>query len=99
MEVIVIESKAFEQLKLEMKLYVKQALKEILEEKNLANNSEWLTIEEARKLLPYKAKSAWQILRDTGKIKISQSPKSRVIMYSRKSIMDYLTKNTGRFLL
>jgi hypothetical protein len=47
MEVIVIESEAFEQLKLEIKLYVKQALKELLEEKNLAENKEWITIEEA----------------------------------------------------
>lgn len=97
MEVIVIESAAFEQLKLEVKNYVKQALKEILEEKNLGASSEWLTIDEARKILPYRSKSTWQILRDTGTIKISQAPKSRIILYSRQSIMEYLTKNTIKF--
>lgn len=93
MEVIVIESEAFEQLKLEIKLYVKQALKELLEEKNLAENKEWITIEEAMKLLPYKSKTTWQRLRDTGTISISQSPNSRVILYSKTSIMNYLKKN------
>lgn len=57
MEVIVIESEAFEQLKLEIMQYVKQALKELLEEKNLADNTDWITIVEAMKLLPYKSKS------------------------------------------
>ena len=93
MEVIVIESKAFDQLKLEIKQYVKQALRELLEEKYLAENKEWITIEEAMELLPYKSKTTWQKLRDTGTISISQSPNSRVILYSKKSIMDYLKKN------
>jgi hypothetical protein len=97
MEVIVIESEAFEQLKLEIKQYVKQALKELLEEKNLADNTDWITIAEAMKLLPYKAKSTWQNLRDNGTIVFSQSPNSRNILYSRKSILAYLNKNRVKF--
>ena len=97
MEVIVIESKAFEQLKLEIKLYVKQALKELLQEKNLAENKEWITIEEAMELLPYKSKTTWQRLRDNGIIEISQSPGSRTILYSKKSIQNYLNENRVKF--
>lgn len=97
MEVIVIESQAFEQLKLEIKQYVKQALKELLEEKNLANNTDWITIEEAMKLIPYKSKTTWQRLRDTGAIEISQSPGSRTILYSKKSIQNYLNENRVKF--
>lgn len=97
MEVIVIESEAFEQLKLEIKQYVKQALKELLEEKNLADNTDWITIAEAMKLLPYKSKSTWQNLRDTGAIEISQAPGSRNILYSKKSIQNYLNENRVKF--
>lgn len=97
MEVIVIESEAFEQLKLEIKQYVKQALKELLEEKNLAENKEWITIEEAMKLLPYKSKTTWQKLRDSGTIEISQSHGSRTILYSKKSIQNYLNENRVKF--
>ncbi len=97
MEVIVIESQAFEQLKLEIKLYVKQALKELLAEQKMAESSDWITIEEAMKILPFKSKSTWQKLRDSGTIEISQSPGSRNILYSRKSILNYLNKNRVKF--
>jgi hypothetical protein len=97
MQVIVIESEAFNELKLEIKSYVKQALTELLNDKKMADSSDWITIEEARKLLPYRAKSTWQNLRDTGTIVFSQSPNSRNILYSRKSISAYLNKNTVKF--
>jgi predicted glycosyl hydrolase (DUF1957 family) len=97
MEVIVLDSEAFEQLKSEFKGYVKQALKEFMQEKLMAESSDWISIEEARKLLPYKAKSTWQNLRDTGTIVFTQSPNSRNILYSRKSILAYLNKNTVKF--
>ena len=84
MNVIVLDSEAFEQLKREFKGYVKQALNEFIREKNLAETSEWITIEEAMKLLPYKSKTTWQKLRDNGIIEISQSPGSRTILYSKK---------------
>ncbi len=97
MEVIVIDSDAFEQLKLDFKSYVKQALREFLLEKQMADSSDWITIDEAKKLLPYKAKSTWQNLRDTGTIEFSQSPNSRNILYSKKSILNYINKNKVKF--
>ena len=97
MNVIVLDSEAFEQLKLEFKGYVKQALNEFIREKNIAETSEWITIEEAMKLLPYKSKTTWQKLRDNGIIEISQSPGSRTILYSKKSIQKYLNNNRVKF--
>jgi hypothetical protein len=97
MNVIVLDSEAFEQLKQEFKGYVKQALNEFIREKNIAETSEWITIEEAMKLLPYKSKTTWQKLRDNGIIEISQSPGSRTILYSKKSIQKYLNNNRVKF--
>ena len=93
MEVIVLDSDAFEQLKQEIKGFVKQALHEFIREKNLSETSDWINLEEAMKLLPYKSKTTWQKLRDNGIIEISQSPGSRAILYSKKSIINYLNNN------
>ena len=97
MNVIVLDSEAFEQLKQEIKAYVKQALNEFMREKQFAETSEWITLEEAMKLLPYKSKTTWQKLRDNGIIEISQSPGSRTILYSKKSIQKYLNNNRVKF--
>ena len=97
MNVIVLESAAFEQLKQEFKGYVKQALKEFMQEKKFTDSSDWITIVEAMKLLPYKSKTTWQNLRDTGTIDFSQSPNSRNILYSKKSILNYINKNKVKF--
>ncbi len=97
MEVIVLNSEAFEQLKQEFKGYVKQALTEFIREKNSHENSEWITIEEAKKLLPYKSKTTWQKFRDQGIIDFTQPPNSRNILYSKKSILNYLNKNQVKF--
>lgn len=97
MNVIVLDSDAFEQLKLEFKGYVKQALKEFMLEKQISENSDWIPIDEAMKLLPYKSKTTWQKFRDSGTIVFTQSPNSRTILYSRKSIMAYLNQNTVKF--
>ena len=97
MNVIVLESAAFEQLKQEFKGYVKQALKEFMQEKKFTESSDWITIAEAMKLLPYKSKTTWQNLRDTGTIDFSQSPNSRNILYSKKSILNYINKNKVKF--
>ena len=97
MNVIVLESAAFEQLKQEFKGYVKQALKEFMQEKKFTDSSDWITIVEAMKLLPYKSKTTWQNLRDTGTIDFSQSPNSRNILYSKKSIINYINKNKVKF--
>ena len=97
MEVIVIDSEAFEQLKREIKSYVKQAVKEVLEEKSANENSDWISLKEAQKLLPYKSKTSWQKFRDSGTIKFTQPTNGRNILYSRKSIVDYLNKNRIEF--
>jgi hypothetical protein len=97
MNVIVLDSEAFEQLKQDFKGYVKQALKEFMQEKTLTESSDWITIAEAMKLLPYKSKTTWQNLRDTGTIEFSQSPNSRNILYSKKSIINYINKNKVKF--
>ncbi|OFY84585.1 MAG: hypothetical protein A3F72_19260 [Bacteroidetes bacterium RIFCSPLOWO2_12_FULL_35_15] len=93
MNVIVMDSDAYEQLKLELFGYVKKAITEVLAEKKAADNSDWIALEEAKKLLPYKSKTSWQKFRDTGIVKFTKARKGRNIMYSRKSIIEYLNNN------
>lgn len=93
MEVIVLNSEAYEQLKIELFGFVKKAINEVLAEKKAAEGSDWIPIEEAKKLLPYKSKTSWQKFRDTGTIDFTQSKSGRNIMYSRKSIINYLNSN------
>ena len=52
---------------------------------------QWITQSEARELLPYRSKTSWQNLRDTGKISFSQS--GRKILYERSSIIKFIEKN------
>lgn len=93
MNVIVLDTEAYAQLTLELKKYVKEALLEILAAKNTADDSDWVTLAEAQKLLPFRSKTSWQKLRDTGTILFTQPNKGRKIMYSKKSITAYLNKN------
>jgi len=95
MNVIVLDSEAFEQLKREFRGYVKQAVADVLADKKVAENSDWIALAEAQKLLPFKSKTSWQKLRDTGTIKFTQF--GRKIMYSKKSIIDYLNSNKIEF--
>ncbi|HET6243521.1 MAG: DNA-binding protein [Bacteroidetes bacterium] len=95
MDVIVIDSEAFDALKIEFKTYVKQAVAEALAEKKAAEDSDWISIEVAQILLPFKSKTSWQKLRDTSTIKFTQF--GRKIMYSRKSILEYLNSNKIKF--
>ena len=97
MEVIVLDSKALDQLKTELFGYVKKAITEVLAEKKTADNSDWIPIEEAKKLLPYKSKTSWQKFRDTGVITFTKAEKGRNIMYSRKSIINFLNDNKINF--
>lgn len=97
MEVIVLDSAAFEQLKIELFGFVKKAITQVLAENKGSPDSDWITLAEAKKLLPYKSKTSWQDLRDTGAIRFTNPKKGRNIMYSRKSIIDYLNKNEIKF--
>ena len=95
MEVIVLDSAAFEALKQEFKGLVKQALAELLEEKKTEAESDWITLQDAKKLLPFKSKTSWQKIRDNGEIKFTQF--GRKILYSRKSIYEFLNNNKIKF--
>lgn len=91
MDVIVIDSEAFQALQLEIKLMVKAAVAEAINDKRNQEGAEWLSLSEAQKLLPYRSKTSWQKFRDQGIIEFTQS--GRKILYSRKSILHYLLKN------
>lgn len=91
MEVIVFDSQAFDALKREFKGLVKQALAELLDEKKSREETDWIELSEAKKLLPFKSKTSWQKIRDNGEIKFTQF--GRKILYSRNSIHEYLSKN------
>jgi hypothetical protein len=88
---------AFDELKLEIKKWVKDATQEVLNEKTKSSDSDWITIIEAKKLLPYKSKTSWQKIRNQGVLDYTQSPNSRTILYSKKSIINYLNKNNFKF--
>lgn len=91
MEVIILDSTAFDALKKEIQILVKQAVNDVLTKKESAEKSDWITLTEAQKLLPFKSKTSWQKLRDTGTIQFTQF--GRKIMYSKNSILAYLAKN------
>jgi hypothetical protein len=95
MNVIVLDSEAYEALKTEIKGAVKLALREFLQERQIGINNDWISQKEAQSLLPYRSKTSWQKFRDTGAIVFSQS--GRKIMYSRSSIMKYLNSNIVKF--
>ena len=95
MEVIVLDSEAFKALKQEIKGLVKQAIAELLEEKKSEAESDWIPLPDAKKLLPFKSKTSWQKIRDNGEIKFTQF--GRKILYSRKSIYEFLSKNKIQF--
>jgi len=88
---------ALEELKVEFKKCVKDATEEMLKEKTNSSNKDWITLKEAQQLLPFKSKTTWQKLRDNGVIEISQSPGSRNILYSKKSIYNYINNNRVKF--
>lgn len=93
MEIIVFESQAFYKLQAEQLLLFKQALKEAKLEAidAMSPDADWLTLAEAKKILPYNSKTKWQELRDTGSVVFSQF--GRKILYSKKSIRTYIEKN------
>lgn len=88
MELIVLQSEAFEQLKLDMKSMIKQAVMDARLELAKKEEEDLIDWEEAKKILPYKSKSSWQQFRDSGQIKFEQI--GRKIMYSRKSLVEFL---------
>ena len=90
MEVIIIESEAYKRLLEEQAKIIRKGVADAildLQQKNVAEQ-DWLTIEQARKLLPYRSKTRWQELRDQRLIEFTNF--GRKIMYSRKSIQEFI---------
>ena len=99
MEVIIIDSKAFKKLKEDLFEEFKQVLIEAKKETlaQLAIESDWISTEEAKKLLGIKSKSKMQQLRDYGEIVFTKPGK--IILYSKKSIITYLNKHQRKWEL
>ena len=99
MEVIIIDSKAFKKLKEDLFEEFKQVLIEAKKETlaQLAMESDWISTEEAKKLLGIKSKSKMQQLRDYGEILFTKPGK--IILYSKKSIITYLNKHQRKWEL
>ena len=99
MEVIIIDSKAYKKLKEELFEEFKQVLidakKEALEQ--LAIESDWIPTQEAKKLLNVKSKTKMQQLRDYGEVEFTKPGK--IILYSKKSIIQYLNKHKRKWEL
>ena len=99
MEVIIIDSKAFKKLKEDLFEEFKQVLIEAKKETlaQLAMESDWIPTDEAKKLLGIKSKSKMQQLRDYGEIVFTKPGK--IILYSKKSIINYLNKHLRKWEL
>ena len=99
MEVIIIDSKAFKKLKEDLFEEFKQVLIEAKKETlaQLAMESDWISTQEAKKLLGIKSKSKMQQLRDYGEIVFTKPGK--IILYSKKSIITYLNKHQRKWEL
>ena len=99
MEVIIIDSKAFKKLKEDLFEEFKQVLIEAKKETlaQLAMESDWISTQEAKKLLGIKSKSKMQQLRDYGEIVFTKPGK--IILYSKKSIITYLNKHQKKWEL
>jgi hypothetical protein len=92
MELITFESNAYYHLQAEQLKQFKQALIEAqLEAIKAASIAvDWITITEAKQLIPYRSKTKWQELRDSGEIVFSKF--GRKILYSKKSLIEYIKK-------
>lgn len=84
MKLIVFQDEAYQQLVLEFRKMLMEAIAEVKQE-------EWLSPEDAKQLLGIKSKSKLQQLRDSGEILFSQH--GRTIKYSRQSINRFLMKH------
>lgn len=93
MEIIIFESEAYRRMQQEMLGLIRQAVRDAKQEAlELASpENDWLTAEEAKKLLGIKSKTKLQALRDTDAIVFSQH--GRIIKYSKKSILTFLNRN------
>ncbi len=56
------------------------------------NDPEWLNIEEAKRIVPYKSRRSWKLLRDHGKIDFAKVGKG--FIYNKQSLVDYIYANS-----
>ena len=83
MKIIVFEEEAYYKMLEEVKKLIKDV--------STPQQKEWISPDEAKKILGFRSKSKLQQLRDYGEIVFSQH--GRVIRYSRSSIISFLEKN------
>jgi len=97
MEVIVIESEAFKKLQKQLMEHMYTIIKNAKEEalRNADPALDWISADQAKKILGVKSKTKMQELRDMGEITFSQS--GRIIKYSKSSIVDYLNRNIPEY--
>lgn len=89
MEVILLDSAAYQRMLSENKDMIAKAVSEAIKECCPTKQEKvWLTEKEAQELLPYRSKTKWQELRDRGLIIYSQF--GRKILYQRESILNYI---------
>ena len=90
--IVIIDEKNLNVLKSEIAEAVVQALKTI--NGPYGNNqpiSEWIDVDEAKRILSYKSRTTLQQLRDNGSIIFTKY--GRKIKYNRQSLYDFLEKN------
>lgn len=93
MDVIIIDSEAYFKLLDEQTKFILSKLKEYKKDSigEEGAKNEWLTLEEAQKILPYRSKTKWQSLRDNGEIVFAQF--GRKLLYNRSSLLKYIKIN------
>lgn len=87
---IVVNKEGLEEFTTQLAEKLTEKIKEILLSKE-DESSDWISEEEARKILPIRSKTTWQNMRNKGKINFTQF--GRKILYSKKSLLAYLEKH------
>lgn len=93
MDVIIFEQEAYYRMQRELISMFKQAIQEAKIEalKHADPANDWISTEEAKRLLGVRSKTKMQELRDEDAIRFTKH--GRIIRYSKKSILEYLDRN------
>jgi hypothetical protein len=89
MDIIVFEEATYWKMQRDLMKMFKEEL--IRAKREAEQKDEWLSWEDAKKIIGYKSKRQWQKLRDQGLIKYSQHERS--IRYSKQSLLEFLEKH------
>ena len=82
MDVICLETEAFYALVEEVVARIR--------EKDEIEEDKWIVGDQVMEMLGIKSRATLQKLRDQGKIRFSQPPQKRIILYDRESVMKYI---------